>query len=63
MDYWFGLCEAKFSRVDQVKYVEHSLWSGNGPVKQSLSLQILLKTVSLYLFGLFLNTLTQIFSM
>ena len=23
MDYWFGLCEAKFSRVDQVKYVEH----------------------------------------
>ena len=48
MDYWFGLCEAKFSRVDQVKYVEHSLWSGNGPVKQSLSLQILLKTVSLY---------------
>ena len=48
MDYWFGLCEAKFSRVDQVKYVEHSLWSGNGPVKQTLSLQILLKTVSLY---------------
>ena len=41
MDYWFGLCEAKFSRVDQVKYVEHSLWSGNGPVKQTLSLQIL----------------------
>ena len=48
MDYWFGLCEAKFSRVDQVKYVEHSLWSGNGPVKQTLSLQILLKTVSVY---------------
>ena len=48
MDYWFGLCEAKFSRVDQVKYVEHSLRSGNGPVKQTLSLQILLKTVSLY---------------
>ena len=62
MDYWFGLCEAKFSRVDQVKYVEHSLWSGNGPVKQTLSLQILDCFLIFYLVYS-LNTLTQIFSM